>query len=162
MNKISKIDGLTDVGNRLYYMEVTKELFKDGVKKLTYSIIDLFRLKYINDTLGHIYGDKYIKLVANLLKEELDKDDYLFRIGGDEFVVLSPAFKKEQMIGKFERVNKKLSEESFDVSLPFPLMINYGVVDDKMDLDSFNSTADKFMSEHKSNTYKTLQIDRRR
>ena len=50
-------------------------------------MVDLFRLKYVNDNFGHETGDAYIKAIANVLKRFFC-NDYAFRLGGDEFCVI--------------------------------------------------------------------------
>jgi len=52
-------------------------------------VFDLNRLKSINDNLGHMIGDKYIKLCADCLNKVFVNGEQIFRIGGDEFVVIS-------------------------------------------------------------------------
>ena len=52
-------------------------------------IIDLDDLKNVNNTLGHSYGDELLIDVTHRIKQVLDENDYLARIGGDEFVVLT-------------------------------------------------------------------------
>lgn len=155
-------DPLTKVGNRAYYSEMTNNIFNEGKKDITYSLVDLFRLKFVNDNFGHKYGDKYIKTAAKLVKKELDTDDNLFRIGGDEFAVLSGSNKKKIMIDKFEEVNDKLQYVKFGQDIPFPLNINYGVVEGIEDLDTFYTKADARLARQKSKTYKRLNIDRRK
>ncbi len=162
IKRIYRTDSLTQIGNRAYYTEITDKLFSDGPKEITYSLIDLFRLKYINDNFGHLYGDKYIKTSADMIREELDDNDKLFRIGGDEFVVLSGRMSKDKMIQKFKNANLKLNRETFGLKLEFPLTINYGVVEDCDVLDGFYQKADKELTENKNEVYKRLKLDRRR
>ncbi|WP_411678813.1 HD domain-containing phosphohydrolase [Clostridium thailandense] len=50
---------------------------------------DINNLKYINDTFGHLYGDLVIKTTAQILKKSVREDDYVFRYGGDEFMILA-------------------------------------------------------------------------
>lgn len=158
----STTDSLTHTFNRSYYNTIANEIFKNDDTIITYSLIDLFRLKYINDNYGHKYGDKYIIKVSELIAKSLEPEDMLFRIGGDEFVILSKTMKKEDMVKKLEDINIKLSGENLDLNIPFLLNINYGVVEGKSDLDTFYSESDELLSQHKALTYKKMNIDRRK
>ncbi|MCQ1853182.1 sensor domain-containing protein [Neorhizobium galegae] len=95
-------DYLTDLPNRRYLDEmldrVAAECARDrhGIAILH---IDLDRFKQINDTLGHSAGDMMLKHAAKVLKGTIRKGDFVARIGGDEFVILS----------KFEGSPRKLS-----------------------------------------------------
>lgn len=158
----STTDSLTHAFNRTYYNMMSNEIFKNGDAMITYSLIDLFRLKYINDNYGHKYGDKYIVKVSELISKEIDSEDMLFRIGGDEFVILSKSLKKDDMLLKLNTVNKKLRKENLGLKIPFPLNINYGVIEGNGDLDKFYTEADEELSHHKALTYKKLKLDRRK
>ncbi len=87
--KLAFFDRLTEVGNRLSLSEKRVDYKKE--KGSFYIILmDIDNLKYINDQYGHKYGDHIIALLSKYLKEGLDpkyKKD-IFRIGGDEFVVV--------------------------------------------------------------------------
>jgi diguanylate cyclase (GGDEF)-like protein/PAS domain S-box-containing protein len=80
-------DALTGLYNRSYF---ESELNKRQQCKSLLGIIvlDVDGLKLINDTLGHNHGDKLLKAIADLMKENFRADDILARIGGDEFAVL--------------------------------------------------------------------------
>lgn len=80
-------DKLTKAHNRYYLEHKTKELFKDGLAfKLYY--IDLDKFKPINDNHGHEVGDKVLAKLVVRLTSLPEFTDCIFRIGGDEFVLL--------------------------------------------------------------------------
>ena len=86
-------DGLTDLPNRRFFNEqLTIKLNRAKQKNQLLAImyLDMDRFKYINDSLGHIIGDKLLQYIAKRLKEGLREKDFLARIGGDEFNVLLP------------------------------------------------------------------------
>ncbi|MFB9952564.1 EAL domain-containing protein [Rhizobium puerariae] len=95
-------DYLTDLPNRRYLDEmldrVAAECARDG-QGIAILHIDLDRFKQINDTLGHSAGDMMLKHAAKVLRGTTRKDDFVARIGGDEFVILS----------KFQGEPRKLS-----------------------------------------------------
>ncbi len=86
-----KVDALTGALNRgSFYVDMVKlEQRKQSVHILS---VDLNGLKQINDTYGHASGDEAIKYVADLIKKTIPSKARLYRIGGDEFVVLYPEY----------------------------------------------------------------------
>lgn len=89
--KIAYLDYLTELPNRTAfteYLEYTLSTLKKG-HILSVMYIDLDNFKVINDTLGHSYGDELLIDCAERLKQAIDKNDYLARFGGDEFIILS-------------------------------------------------------------------------
>lgn len=86
-------DALTGVGNRLGLNEAledaTQRLNRYG-EACTLVLLDLDHFKSVNDSLGHLNGDKIIAEFAHLLESRLRRTDLLFRFGGEEFVILLP------------------------------------------------------------------------
>ena len=60
--------------------------------------LDLDRFKYINDSLGHIAGDKLLQLVSNRLELNVRSNDLVSRVGGDEFIIMLPATDREHAL----------------------------------------------------------------
>lgn len=86
MERMSYYDILTQVYNRNKYTKVLRELAGRTVESVGIVYMDLNGLKLANDTYGHNYGDYLIKKSAALLKSYFS--DNIFRLGGDEFLVL--------------------------------------------------------------------------
>lgn len=86
-------DALTGLPNRRYLDRIVDDYAKRPAdeRALTVMHIDLDRFKDINDTLGHAAGDRILRHAASTLAEHLFEGDFLARIGGDEFVVISSA-----------------------------------------------------------------------
>lgn len=84
-------DALTGLPNRRYLDRIVAEYSARPAEEtaLTVMHIDLDRFKDINDTLGHAAGDRILRHAASALAELLQPGDFLARIGGDEFVVIS-------------------------------------------------------------------------
>lgn len=84
-------DALTGLPNRRYLDQVMldADTAEDGNTEITVLHIDLDRFKDINDTLGHAAGDLILRHAATTLRQHIRKEDFLARIGGDEFVVVS-------------------------------------------------------------------------
>jgi len=86
----SNLDGLTKVFNRRalnrYLVNITK---KGSIKhELHLLILDIDDFKHINDTYGHVAGDKILIFLANLLRKTLRDGDKVFRYGGEEFIII--------------------------------------------------------------------------
>jgi len=107
-------DDLTGLPNRKMIMETLEKEIKLAMKKnecLALLFIDLDKLKVINDSLGHIAGDKLIQLVAKRFKHVLSENVPVARLGGDEFLILLKKTNKEEIISKVERLLRITREE---------------------------------------------------
>lgn len=82
------LDMLTGVLNKKSFEEYAESSLAEFDKKYAVVLIDVDNFKGVNDTLGHEYGDKVLANIGNMLHEVFSDDDYLGRIGGDEFCVL--------------------------------------------------------------------------
>jgi diguanylate cyclase (GGDEF)-like protein len=84
-------DPLTGCHNRRFFEQVVdRELQRHARFNLPLSLlfIDINRFKAVNDTLGHEAGDRVLRYVASFLKRHIREADYVFRWGGDEFLVM--------------------------------------------------------------------------
>jgi len=111
--KKANFDLLTNLHNREHFLlELTEHLFliKRNNKKLAVLFIDLDHFKEINDTLGHQYGDKVLKTIANRIKKSIRKSDIVSRFGGDEFVVLLYDINPNQIADILEKILAKIKE----------------------------------------------------
>jgi diguanylate cyclase (GGDEF)-like protein len=87
LRKQANCDYLTGFYNRFYLKELTEDPKLQQGLGVTY--LDINNLKHTNDTQGHAAGDQLIVKVARML-QELYQNSMIFRMGGDEFVVLTP------------------------------------------------------------------------
>lgn len=85
----SHVDDLSLLGNRRF-LEFTLADWKanSNAPPLAMIMLDLDRFKQVNDSLGHEVGDKLLKLVAERIKRAARSQDSIYRLGGDEFIVL--------------------------------------------------------------------------
>ena len=84
-------DAMTGISNRRRFFEKAHTLFhKDRSKHLPVYLfmMDIDKFKEINDTYGHDVGDEVIRVLVNIVKNELSSNDCFARIGGDEFILL--------------------------------------------------------------------------
>lgn len=91
MKKLAYTDYLTELPNRAAFTEMLDNIMLTLRNEETIGImdIDIDNFKNINDSLGHSYGDELLIDVTHRLKQAMGENDYLARIGGDEFIVLT-------------------------------------------------------------------------
>lgn len=74
------------------------DISKATGREFSLMMCDLDHFKIVNDTYGHVLGDAVLKHFSNTLQQMLRKSDYLFRFGGEEFMILLPATSKEEAL----------------------------------------------------------------
>lgn len=85
-------DKLTGLLNRTSYLKDMDGLItfsKENDKQFAIMLLDFDRFKNINDTLGHGTGDQLLQECATILKASISQDDRVYRVGGDEFIIIS-------------------------------------------------------------------------
>jgi diguanylate cyclase (GGDEF)-like protein len=130
-------DDLTGISNsRSFYVELANELIRSHryghVFSLAYLDIDDF--KHVNDSQGHLEGDRLLIEVAKCLKISLRKTDTAARLGGDEFACLFPETNQENANIAFENVSdmlkKHMKEHGWDVTFSAGLVTFETIPDD--------------------------------
>ncbi len=108
----ASIDPLTGLRNRRSFERALSKFFRD-FKKFGYPfsviIMDLDNFKSINDTYGHLVGDRVLKEVGNILRNYLRAKDIPARTGGEEFTIILPGITKEEALTVAERLRKVIS-----------------------------------------------------
>ena len=97
-------DPLTGVKSRNAYNAYIEECKKHRIFDVGMAFADINGLKNINDTMGHLQGDQLIASFAEILKDEFDRDS-VFRISGDEFVVIVPKIDRDLFFEKIGHVS---------------------------------------------------------
>ena len=125
-------DALTRLYNRSYFYESLSHSLSTTSANKPVSVIvsDLDRFKRINDTYGHLQGDKVLQFVANLLMDSVRPQDIAARIGGEEFVLLLANTPSEAAKQVAERIRVTLSgfdRETTHGELPEPITISMGI-----------------------------------
>ncbi len=154
LQQMSYTDQLTGFGNR-YAMNKHIDQIKEK-ESVGVIFCDVTGLKQVNDTQGHTAGDALICCACESLRRTFAGYE-LFRIGGDEFLVLCPGIGEEELKEKTETLKKGLEKASITMAV--------GAVwqkEGKKNIDKLLSESEKLMYKDKSNYYKTAGIDRRR
>jgi len=145
---ISKIDSMSQVMNKVAILDSIEALISRCPKsKFSILLFDIDDFKAINDTHGHIVGDKCIKLLSALSRNNIRDFDMIGRYGGDEFVVVLPNVETNRAVMIAERFRKRV-----DASDSPHFTISIGIAtypDDGTDVKMLIETADEGMYKSK-------------
>ena len=132
-------DALTGLYNRRLFEEYCDKEFNRAQRyehHLALVLLDMHRLKELNDRYGHLQGDQVLQLAAATLRKNLRASDFAFRIGGDEFALLLPQADPEQASILCERLRTHFEGETAPLKLEVPVAIDYGIAVYPQDGDS--------------------------
>ena len=113
LKEIADHDSLTEIYNRRRFMELGAVEFERSSRtgKESFIIIfDLDRFKDVNDTYGHLAGDKVLKAIVQRVKKTIRPYDLFGRYGGEEFIILMPEVNKENAIKASDRIRKTICD----------------------------------------------------
>ena len=159
------VDALTGLANRAAYMRDMDGLWKRR-ERHTIAFADIDGLKYCNDHFGHIEGNRYIVEAAEHLRLHAKPNERVYRIGGDEFMVISREATAEQLQERLEACRASLAQLHMgDSGVPFSF--SYGCAhanpDDGDDRQQLVSEADRRMYDYKlTNTVRIKRHERQR
>jgi diguanylate cyclase (GGDEF)-like protein len=135
LERMANTDYLTDLYNRRCFFEAAEDIFAGAnlcAAPISITMIDLDYFKRVNDTHGHLVGDRVLVHVAQLIRGHCRKYDLAARYGGEEFVILHPAIDSQTAFQIAERIRQEVelnpfvhNEEGIGVTL------SAGVVDTK-------------------------------
>ncbi len=113
-------DQLTGVYNRIALTDIVESRFnKERARGIVWGVVfvDADNFKELNDTYGHEYGDKVLKLIAKTMKKHIPEGGNVFRFGGDEFVALFPNASKGTLKHYREKVVGELDQNGTAISM---------------------------------------------
>jgi diguanylate cyclase (GGDEF)-like protein len=116
LNERSIRDGLTGAFNHRYFWQILRRDFLLAQRHetdLACLIIDLDFFKLVNDTYGHMFGDKVLKGVAKRIREKVRETDIVSRYGGEEFTVLLPNTDLAGAMVMAENIRQRLERYKF-------------------------------------------------
>jgi diguanylate cyclase (GGDEF)-like protein len=156
MQEVSNIDALTFLPNR---REIIRQLQYEILRSQRYnallsvSILDLDHFKFVNDTYGHVTGDRVLREVALLLRDSIRQPDVVGRYGGEEFLILLPNTDLESASRQAERLCKTARGLSIQVdNRSIHVTLSIGVVQFQHGVDTWQTVltrADTAMYEAK-------------
>lgn len=160
-------DVLTGFYNRNSFISDIKEIDRslDGHKGRAVLVFDLNCLKYINDTMGHTMGDNALKEAAGYIKQCFGAIGKCYRIGGDEYTVVSDkAISEQELDSLYQGFREQVlsRNNTLHKDRPYPLYIAFGydVIGESAEsaMDTFNS-ADARMYENKQKLKEILRAE---
>ena len=125
---LSYTDILTGVYNRTSFEEKVKKSMEFNSLPLGVILGDVNGLKLINDGFGHLEGDQLLKSIANILTDVINERGYVFRWGGDEFVILIPNATEQFCESIVEQITLKCKETKhhlIELSISLGIAIHY-------------------------------------
>lgn len=126
LHYLSYHDQLTGLYNRRFFEEELRRLDSPGHYPLVITMADINGLKLMNDSFGHTVGDKYIQKVAGILRECCREKDIICRLGGDEFIIVSPDTDVREIKEVIGRANERTKHEAVN-KVTLSVSFGYGV-----------------------------------
>lgn len=159
----SRIDAMTKAYNRKYIFEKVEDelswFSRPAARQLSLLMFDVDHFKVLNDTHGHLCGDKVLKSVCNRIQQRLRKHEKIGRYGGEEFVVVMPESGHEKAVKLAEEIRLLVASEPVEYKTKkIPVTISIGLAwveksegqDSTVpDVESFIEAADKKVYEAK-------------
>ena len=169
LNRLSEIDGMRSYKDRetLQYLtehdpltgaynrtSLKREYFLDKF----FFMIDIDHFKKLNDNFTHEMGDKCLKKFAEIVRNNIRKDDRLIRYGGEEFIILfNGGSTKGEMHQKADDLRKAVEEETSKIKdfadpnfvAPFTISVGVNYADPRFTLEESIKIADKYLYEAK-------------
>ena len=160
-------DHLTKTLNRRAGITRLNELFSEDNKRhlvVSLCFIDINGLKEVNDRLGHKMGDELITTVAEVIKKIIREQDFLVRLGGDEFLIVFNGIDISAAENIWKRIIEAYDKINTVEQRAYNISVSHGVVDfdnkQKNNVDDLINIADEKMYQEKQIVKKNLQVVR--
>lgn len=142
------IDTLTGAYSRAF-LELWQYKHFEHIKQKILVMLDINDFKQINDIYGHLAGDKALIMVADTFKSHINENDFLIRVGGDEFLLIVDSEDMDSVEKLISRIQQSISNF---MNLPFKVTLSYGcsILQGKEDFEEAYAKADEAMYHCKS------------
>ena len=154
--QLAVLDELTEISNRRGFITLVSHAIRMCVRqKMSASLVffDLDKFKLINDTHGHVEGDRALVTFANILHKTLRESDLVARIGGDEFAALLLDTPKASAVDVIARLQCRVEEYNQQASHDYKIDFSFGIVDFDpqvhADVEALLADGDTLMYEYK-------------
>ncbi|MFP7298386.1 histidine kinase N-terminal 7TM domain-containing protein [Neobacillus niacini] len=169
LQQLARMDGLTDVYNRSYFMRRTEKVInslKINGGNVAVIMFDIDHFKQINDTYGHDTGDRVLTNIASIAKESLRDTDVIGRYGGEEFVICLPYTSLVEAYSLANNIRTRIVEYESDINgIKINVSSSFGISFAKIlpekngqSIQTLMKCADKALYEAKRNGRNCVQI----
>lgn len=148
-------DALTELPNREAYdrrIGIELERAQRYGRRFCLVVADVDYFKSINDSYGHLAGDKVLKVLAKTIRQRLRRADFIARYGGEEFAILLPETEAQAALAVMDDICSQIRNCPFRFkSEPLKITVSFGIaeVSDVDDAESLFARADQAMYEAK-------------
>jgi two-component system cell cycle response regulator len=114
--RLTTIDGLTQAYNKRYFQETLERELNRALRygrAMSLVMFDIDHFKQINDTHGHLAGDYVLRELANIVSQNIRREDIFARYGGEEFSLVLPEIEAEGAVQVCEKLRSKIEEKHF-------------------------------------------------
>jgi diguanylate cyclase (GGDEF)-like protein len=131
LSRAASVDPVTGLFNRRHFeaqIHAEVQRARRQQQDLALLMVDIDDFKRINDTLGHLEGDRALRDVANLLRRGVRIFDLCARYGGEEFAILMPGATRQVAVQVAERIRRVVHERSQKSAAPMTVSIGVGLL----------------------------------
>lgn len=170
--KRSIYDNLTNLLNREAFEDLFRQRYEEfeddrrsKLKKSALALLDVDHFKKINDKYGHVIGDEVLLLLARIMKTTLRKSDMVFRLGGEEFVIVLHGVNQSRAMDVLGKLKEKISSRVFPHVGQVTASMGVALMDESGSSDLFLGRSDAALYHAKENgrnmvcSYETLRED---
>lgn len=150
-------DQVTGLYNRTFFEEEIERLERDQHLPLSIIMVDVNGLKMVNDSMGHMEGDRLLKKIATILRQVAGEDTVVARCGGDEFVILLPNTSSREAHDLCYAIEKACERAEHDPIKP-SVALGYATKEEPFSSGTINDTlkqAEDHMYRHKTLSIKS-------
>jgi len=153
---MSITDSLTGLFNTRHFYDTVPVVISETLNRqgtLSLMILDIDDFKEVNDTYGHLEGDRLISFIGGLIKEHFDEGDNCFRYGGEEFVVVLKNLDVEKAMKKASIFKDVFGDKIFsidDITYKKTISVGLSTLDSIDNVKTLLDKADKAMYDAKT------------
>jgi len=130
LQRVAALDPLTGIYNRRFGLQRLTEEFGRSIRSgdpLGVLMFDLDHFKAVNDTYGHVVGDRVLQAVVRATRDVLREGDVFLRYGGEEFLVVLPGAGRDDLVKMAERVRRAVAEvDTTEAGQRVPVTVSIG------------------------------------